>query len=130
VNLQQVYANSLIINSHPTSCAIEIHDTVGQLSKGSDPSYCSTDEMARLLKLCPTIFNLTPQPPSLQGKGEPENPSPKRGGVRSPSRFAHSIIHYLVKVVIKVLFASITLEVLIELLPKEFLAQLCHTDAQ
>jgi len=25
--------------------------------------------------------NLTPQPPSLQGKGEHESPSPKRGGV-------------------------------------------------
>ena len=25
--------------------------------------------------------NLTPQPPSLQGKGEPESPSPLRGGV-------------------------------------------------
>jgi len=61
--------------------SLEIDDTVGQLSEGSDPSYRSTDEMTRLLKLCPTIFDLTPQPPSLQGKGEPESPSPLRGGV-------------------------------------------------
>jgi len=78
--------------------SIGIDDTVGQLSDGSDPSHRSNAELVRLFALCPTIFDLTPQPPSLQGKGEPESPSPRRGGVwggvRPPSRFAHSIIDF------------------------------------
>ena len=34
--------------------------------------------------------NLTPQPPSLRGKGEHESPSPLRGGVGEGSEFANT----------------------------------------
>ena len=34
--------------------------------------------------------NLTPQPPSLRGKGEPESPSPLRGGVGEGSEFVNT----------------------------------------
>ena len=43
--------------------------------------------------------NLTPQPPSLRGKGELESPSPLRGGVwggvRPPDQFTNNIIDSL-----------------------------------
>ncbi len=38
-------------------------------------------------KLLANSENLTPQPPSLVGKGEPESPSPRWGGVGEGSDF-------------------------------------------